>query len=327
MRVIGEHCPHPNPLPAYRERGSDYVQYLKWFDMKYRILGSTGLNLSVIGIGTWQFGGEWGKNFQQSEVDAMFNRGKELGINLIDTAECYGDHLSESLIGTAVEKDRKDWIIATKFGHKFHGYMNRTEPRKPGDCITQLEDSLKALRTDYVDLQQYHSWGDNQFFDEDVLAAMHKARDQGKIRYLGNSVSNNRNMRQVEASTKMGIKFIQIIYNRLDRGPEETTFPLCEQQNLGVLARVPLASGYLSGKYKPGATFPPGDVRSGHKREDIDRKLEDVEKIHREEVPAGVPMARWALAWCLKNPVVTCVIPGCKDVAQVEENARAAELV
>ncbi|MBC7785044.1 MAG: aldo/keto reductase [Burkholderiales bacterium] len=295
--------------------------------MKYRTLGATGLNVSVIGIGTWQFGGEWNKTFQQDEVDAMFARGKELGINLIDTAECYGDHLSESLIGPAVAHDRGDWIIATKFGHKYHGYLDRTEPRRPEDCLQQLEDSLKALRTDYVDILQYHSWGDNQFFDDDVMDAMHRAKQQGKIRHLGNSVSNNRNVKQVEASQARGIETIQIIYNRLDRAPEDTTFPICAQQNLGVLARVPLASGYLSGKYKPGATFPPGDVREGHKREEVDRKLAEVQKIAKEEVPTGVPMARWALAWCLKNPIVTCVIPGCKDIGQVEENARAAEVL
>jgi aryl-alcohol dehydrogenase-like predicted oxidoreductase len=294
--------------------------------MKYRTLGSTGLNVSVIGIGTWQFGGEWNKTFEQAEVDAMFRRGKELGINLIDTAECYGDHLSEQLIGRAIEGDRKDWIVATKFGHHFRGLFDRTEPRTPADCIKQLEESLKALRTDYVDLQQYHSWGDQQFMDDDVLAALQKAKDQGKVLHLGNSVGSNRNARQVEASRSRGIEVIQIIYNRLDRAPEEQCFPICQQQNLGVLARVPLASGYLSGKYAPGATFPPGDVRAKWKAADLDAKLAEVERIHREEVPANVPMARWALAWCLKNPAVTSVIPGCKSVAQVEENALAAEL-
>ncbi len=285
------------------------------------------MSVSVIGIGTWQFGGEWNKTFEQSEVDAMFRRGKELGINLIDTAECYGDHLSESLIGAAIEKDRKDWILATKFGHKFHKNFDRSEPRTPQDCLVQLEDSLKALRTDYVDLQQYHSWGDEQFFDEDVLAMMHKAKDQGKIRHLGNSVGNNQNVKQIEASTKMGLETIQIIYNRLDRAPETTTFPVCARQNLGVLARVPLASGFLSGKYKPGATFPEGDVRARWKDQNLDTKLAEVARIAKEEVPAGVPMAHYALAWCLKNPAVTCVIPGCKSVAQVEDNAKAADVL
>src|SRR5207244_7166092 len=95
--------------------------------MKYRILGKTGLRVSVIGIGTWQLGGEWGKNFSQDEVDRMFRRASELGMNLIDTAECYGDHLSESLIGKAIERNRGDWIVATKFGHHYDGMMQRTE--------------------------------------------------------------------------------------------------------------------------------------------------------------------------------------------------------
>ncbi|HEY0008980.1 MAG TPA: aldo/keto reductase [Tepidisphaeraceae bacterium] len=295
--------------------------------MHCRTLGSTGLKVSVIGIGTWQFGGEWNKDFQQDEVNAMFARGKALGINLIDTAECYGDHLSESYIGKSVSRERADWIIASKFGHKFHGYMNRTDPRRPQDCLQQLEESLTALRTDYIDILQYHSWGNDQFFDDDVLALMHKAKDQGKFRHLGNSVGSNQNVKQVEASQGRGIEVIQIIYNRLDRAPEETCLPICRQQNLGVLARVPLASGYLSAKYKPVATFEKGDVRSGHKKEEVDARLNEVQRIAQEEVTAGVPMARWALAWVLKNPAVTSVIPGCKSVEQVEENARAADLL
>src|SRR5207248_11594037 len=131
--------------------------------MNYRRLGKTNLRVSVIGMGTWQFGGEWGKNFEQSEVDAMFDKARDLGINLIDTAECYGDHLSEKFIGNAIARDREKWIVATKFGHKFHGYMNRTDERSPKDVIEQLEASLTALRTDHVDLLQYHSLGDAEF--------------------------------------------------------------------------------------------------------------------------------------------------------------------
>lgn len=295
--------------------------------MKYRTLGSTGLKVSVIGIGTWQFGGEWNKTFEQQEVNEMFARGQELGINLVDTAECYGDHLSECLIGKALEGRRDQWIIATKFGHQFHECFHRSEPRTPKDCLQQLEDSLKALRTDHIDLYQYHSWGDQQFFDDDVLAVLHQAKAQGKILHLGNSVGNNQNVKQVQASRERGIEFIQIVYNRLDRAPENTCFPICEEQQLGVLARVPLASGYLSGKYKPGVRFPEGDVRAKWKAPDLDKKLLEVERIQREEVPAGVSMAEWALAWCLKNPVVTSVIPGCKSVEQVQSNARAVSLI
>ncbi len=294
--------------------------------MKYRILGSTGLNVSVIGIGTWQFGGEWNKHFEQSEVNAMFNRGRELGINLIDTAECYGDHASEKYIGDAIHSQRDQWIIASKFGHKYHGYMNRTEPRSAADIRMQLEDSLKALRTDYIDIYQYHSWGDEQFDDPKVLDFLHAARRAGKIRHIGNSVGKNTNVKQLDASKQRDIEVIQIIYNRLDRAPEAEAFPSCKRQQLGVLARVPLASGYLSGKYKPGATFEKADVRATHNPAEREAKLREVQDVVSKEVPAGVSMSTWALAWCLKSPAVTSVIPGCKDVAQVESNAAAADL-
>ncbi len=295
--------------------------------MKYRRLGKTNLNISVIGIGTWQFGGEWNKTFEQDEVDAMFAVGRELGINLIDTAECYGDHLSEQFIGRAIESTRGDWILATKFGHKFNKPFDRDEPRSPADIATQLEDSLIALRTDYVDLWQYHSWGDDKFFDDDVLATALKLKDQGKIRHLGNSVSANNNVKQISASTQMDIELIQIIYNRLDQTPEDTTFPVCIEQDLGVLARVPLASGYLSGKYKPGHTFSDNEVRGKWSTPDErDEKLTRAQKIAAEEVPTDTPMVQWALAWCLQHPAVTCVIPGCKSVEQVRSNAAAASL-
>lgn len=294
--------------------------------MKYRTLGSTGLKVSVIGIGTWQFGGEWNKTFSQDEVDGMFARGNELGLNLIDTAECYGDHLSESLIGKAIEKTRSDWIVATKFGHHYDGFMNRSEPRSPDDVLEQLHGSLKALRTDYIDLYQYHSWGD-EFFDDDVLAVLHKMQSQGKVRHLGVSISPNSNVKQVEACKARGLEFVQVVYNRLDRVPESGVFDIAIRDKLGILARVPLASGYLSGKYKPGTTFATEDVRSRHNADDVAKKLKEVEQIAKTEVPAGVPMAQWALAWCLKHPAVTAVIPGCKDIAQVESNAAAAEYV
>lgn len=294
--------------------------------MIYRTLGSTGLRVSVVGIGTWQFGGEWNKVFGQGEVDAMFRRGEELGINLVDTAECYGDHLSEALIGAALGGRRDRWVVATKFGHKFHSHLTRTEPRRPEDVLRQLEDSLKALRTDRIDVHQYHSYGDEQFFAEDVQAVLLRAKELGKVLHLGNSVGSNGNLKQIEASAGKAIEVIQIIYNRLDRVPEEEVFGSCMRQNLGVLARVPLASGFLSGKYKPGVVFPEGDVRAKWKSADLDAKLTEVAEIGRTEVPAGVPMARWALAWCLKNPAVTAVIPGCKDVAQLEDNAAAVEV-
>ncbi|AJY77916.1 aldo/keto reductase [Paenibacillus beijingensis] len=300
--------------------------------MKYRTLGKTGLNVSVVGVGTWQFGGEWGIDYTQEEVGSILRRAKELGINLIDTAECYGpDHLSESLIGGYLKEDRReDWILATKFGHLFTRNFARDNRCSAEDVIKQLDESLQALKTDYVDIYQFHSLG-NEWFDNDELwTALDKQVEAGKIRHLGISIGSNADIYQTSKASDVRAGVIQVVYNRLDRTPEEKVLPSCQEQNLGVLARVPLASGFLSGKYDASTTFPDNDHRSLEGRFPQERReklLREVEEIRRSEVPPGVPMAEWALAWCLKHPAVTSVIPGCKNPAQVESNARAADLL
>src|ERR1044071_5663711 len=126
--------------------------------MRYRILGRTGLRLSVIGVGTWQFGGEWGRDYSQADVDAILDRAAAGGINLIDTAECYGDHLSERLIGDYLaRRDRSRWIVATKFGHQFKSFLSRDDDFSAAGAVSQLEGSLRALRLDTIDLYQFHS--------------------------------------------------------------------------------------------------------------------------------------------------------------------------
>jgi len=292
--------------------------------MKYRILGSTSLQVSVVGVGTWQLGGEWGKTFTQDEVNTMFDTARQTGINLIDTAECYGDHTAETFVGNAVRSDRAKWIIATKFGHKFHSHLNRTDECSPVQVAVQLEDSLKALRTDYVDLLQYHSVRDEDYDNDQLTALLENLVKIGKVRHLGVSIGSNDNIHQTDNAGKHHVQVVQVVYNRLDRTPEKRVFASCLRHNLGVLARVPLASGYLSGKHKPGETFAANDWRSVDKT--VDQKLVEAQRIQREEVPAGTDMATWALAWCLQHPAVTAVIPGCKSVEQVHANAAAADL-
>lgn len=295
--------------------------------MKYRTLGRTGIKVSVIGLGTWQFGGEWGKDFTQSEVNDILDTAQERGINFIDTAECYGDHLSESLIGGRTYKDREKWIIATKFGHHFHDFMDRTRHFDREDVIKQLDQSLKSLKTDYIDIYQMHSSKNDEFLSEGLWEALLREKEKGKIRHLGLSISGNDNIYQTAKAPEVGAETIQVVYNRLDRIPEKEVLPKCAELNLGVLARVPLASGLLSGKYRKGFQFPEGDVRATRNREELAAQIEEVERIARDEVPDGVPMAAWALAWCLNNSVVSAVIPGCKNTEQVHSNADAAEYV
>jgi aryl-alcohol dehydrogenase-like predicted oxidoreductase len=295
--------------------------------MKYRRLGKTGLQVSVIGVGTWQLGGEWGKTFTQAEADAILARAGELGINLIDTAECYGDHLSERFVGRAIKGSRSQWVLATKFGHRFNGPFQRDDVYEPDLVRQQLEKSLEALQTDYIDLYQFHSGTDAMFDTPGLWETLRGFVEAGTVRHLGISVkSKGASLYQVNAASQVGAETVQVVYNRLQQGAEQEILPSCQRQDLGVLARVPLASGFLSGKYTKATQFADTDVRSIWQSEQERRSaLDQVEQIRRDELPEGIPMAQWALAWCLRHPAVSCVIPGCKNVEQVESNAKAAE--
>jgi aryl-alcohol dehydrogenase-like predicted oxidoreductase len=296
--------------------------------MEYRILGSTGLRVSVVGIGTWQLGGEWGHDYTQSETDAIFDKGAELGVNLIDTAECYGDHLSERFVGDYLSRhDRSRWIIATKFGHRFNSFLNRTDDFSIDGIRKQLEESLKSLRIETIDIYQFHSGTDAFFQNQELWTMLAEQKRAGKIRHLGISILGKGSELQAREARQVGAEVLQVIYNRLDRRPEQTVFPHAEKNNIGILARVPLASGLLTGKFRPGAAFNANDVRATFDAQKMQNDLAEVERLRQTEVPPGVPMGRWALGWCLKNPLVSCVIPGCKDPAQVEANASPAKLL
>lgn len=296
--------------------------------MRYRLLGRTALRVSVVGIGTWQFGGEWGRQYSQTDVDAILDQAGESGINLIDTAECYGDHLSERLIGDYLARhDRARWIVATKFGHRFKGFLQRDELFSAAEVLKQLDASLQALRVETIDLYQFHSGTDEDFQDQRLWETLARQQRAGKIRHLGISILGKGSELQARKAREVGAEALQVIYNRLDRRPERLYFTHAQRDQLGILARVPLASGLLSGKYSSGTTFPSTEVRGTFAAEKLKQDLDEVERIKKTEVSSGIPMAQWALAWCLKNPLVSAVIPGCKDPAQVQANAKAADVV
>ena len=204
--------------------------------------------------------------------------------------------------------------------------MERTEDFSIVGVRQQLEGSLRALRVEALDLYQFHSGSDGQCLNEDLWAMLAEQRRAGKIRHLGISVLGKGSEVQTRQARTLGAEALQVIYSRLDRRAEQLYFPQARQDNLGILARVPLACGLLSGKYGPGATFPGNDRRSALEAEKMRADLVEVERIRQLEVPEGVPMAQWALAWCLKNPAVSTVIPGCMNPTQVAANAAAAEL-
>lgn len=296
--------------------------------MQQRILGKTGLEVSVIGVGTWQLSGEWGVSFQQAEVDAILDTAAECGITLIDTAECYGpDHLAERLIGDYLSRrDRSRWVIATKFGHDWTGHLTRNKDYSAGGVAKQLEASLRALRTEYVDLYQFHSGPDDAFRSDALWSYLRGRVETGVVGALGVSINSSSTI-QADEADNYGVGAIQVVYNRLEERSEEVHFPAARRDGLGVLARVPLASGLLSGKYGPGVKFRADDPRSRLTSEELNRQLLQVEELQMHEVPPEVPIAQWAIAWCLRNPVVSAVIPGCKNPSQVRSNAAAAELL
>ena len=305
--------------------------------MQRRRLGRTGLQVSAMGLGTWQLGGEWGKQFSRTEVNQLVDRAGELGINLVDTAECYGDHLAEALIGSAINGQRGDWIVATKFGHRFHpermsgdGWSLgsvRSEHWSAAQVTEQLERSLAALRTDYVDLYLFHSGADQVFDQDELWTALNKQVRLGKIRYLGIALAASDNLHQTARATQVGASVIELTYNRLNRAAEHAVFASCEQQDLGVLAREPLANGYLTGRYRPGAGITsPDDWRAGMPEQEVQDRLDAVEQIRVSEVPPGLSMAAWALAWCLRQPAVDAVITGVRSEHQLQSSAAAADL-
>jgi len=296
--------------------------------MKFRTLGRTGLKVSVIGVGTWQLGGEWGKTFTQAEVDAILDRAAEAGINLIDTAECYGDHQAERLIGDYLSRRGRDkWVIATKFGHRFKGFMDRTEAFGAADVRAQLIESLRALRTDRIDLYQFHSGSDEAFLDDGLRDFLEDARRAGMVRNTGVSIRGAGSELQTREAFGRGYGVLQVVYNRLDARAEAAVFPTARRYNLGLLARVPLASGLLSDAHVVGDIFGPDDFRSTLGKEEIARRIREGERLADRELLPGVSRTRWALAWCLRDPIVSAVIPGVKTPEQVAENASAADLL
>lgn len=299
--------------------------------MRFRRLGRTDMRVSVIGLGTYQFGGRWGKAFTKKEASEIIATAKDHGINLLDTAPCYGmNHLSETLVGHAIASSRSHWILATKFGHEKISPTQNRQAWSAAEVRQQLEASLRALGTDYIDLYQFHSGSNEAFDNEELWEMLNKQKQAGKIRHLGISVSRqSKEWReyQTRKASGVGASAIQVKYNRIERDAEHEILPECLAQDLGVLARVPLASGLLSGRYQTLTSFDESDARAGkYDAQTIARMQQDIEEVLENELPEEMTLPQYALAWSLSHPAVSCVIPGCKTPEHVRMNASVADL-
>lgn len=298
--------------------------------MRYRKLGPTESEISEIGFGAWGIGGKQWQGGKDDESLSALKRAFELGINLVDTALAYGDGHSERLVGQAVRNSFRRVYVATKIPPK-----NRIWPASastdieevfPYDYIVQCtEESLKNLGVEQIYLQQFHVWTDAWAATEGWRRAVEDLRRSGKVRYFGVSVSEHDPDSALEAVKTGLLTAVQVIYNIFDQTPEKNLFPLCEKLKVGVLARVPLDEGGLTGTITENTVFEPGEFRHSYFRDDRKRQVvEHVNALQADLAGMRGTLPEIALEFCLSHRAVTSVIPGMRRISTVESSCRAA---
>ena len=300
--------------------------------MQHRTLGNTGIRVSEIGFGGWAVGGAaeasgtplgWGRT-NDDESLAAIRRARDLGVTFFDTADSYGFGRSESLLGIVLSRKRQDAVIATKVGVMRNADGSMRKEFSKQHIFAAIDGSLRRLRTDYVDLYQAHNPTLEHLRKEEIQEAMERLQEIGKIRYWGISVSTNEE--GLEIINRGWGHALQVLYNVLNQSPANELFPLAKQKGYGIIARVPLASGLLTGKFRIDSTFPADDVRQNFltpkRLEEALQRVDEAKSI----VGGGVrSLAEAALQFVLANDAVSTTIPGARNVRQVELNVAAEE--
>jgi aryl-alcohol dehydrogenase-like predicted oxidoreductase len=300
--------------------------------MQYRELGRTGWKVSSVSFGAWAIGGSWGA-VRDIESLAALNRALDLGVNLFDTADVYGDGRSERLLAQLRRQRTDPFYVATKAGRRLEPHTAAGYDR--ANLTAFVERSLKNLKMEALDLLQLHCPPTDVYYMPEVFGILDDLVNAGKLRYYGVSVE------KVEEALKAiqypQVQSVQIIFNLFRQRPAELLFEQAKERGVGILARVPLASGMLTGKLRADTTFAPEDHRFFNREgESFDRgetfsgvdysaaleAVADLEAV----CPTDLSLAQFALRWILMSEAVTCTIPGAKRPAQVEENCSASDL-
>jgi aryl-alcohol dehydrogenase-like predicted oxidoreductase len=299
--------------------------------VKYRRLGDTGMEVSEIGYGAWGIGGDpWGGADDDESIQAL-HRAVDLGLNFIDTALAYGDGRSERLVGQVVRERPETVFVATKVPPR-----NRVWPAQPGVPVEDVfpgdyvracaQTSLANLGLERIDLLQFHAWSDEWVDRGDWREAIDDLRSAAKIGSFGVSVKDHQPetaLRLVESGLA---DTVQVIYNVFDQSPEDELFPACREHGVGVIARVPLDEGGLTGTIRPDTEFPDGDFRTDYFRGD--RKREVQERVTAIVEDIGISedeVAEIALRFVLSEPTVSTVIPGMRSLRNVERNIAVSD--
>lgn len=297
--------------------------------METTTLGDTGLEVSRVGFGAWQLGGNWG-GIEVEPAKAAIERALELGITLFDTAQAYGRGRSEEILGEALADDlaerRDEIVLATKGGLRPVGDGAYERDSSPGFLDEALDESLERLGVDHVDLYQVH-WPDPEVPLAEVGEAMDALRESGRVGHVGVS---NFSVDQMEAFREGGeLHALQPPFSMLRRGIEGDQLRYCRRNGIGVLVYGPLAHGLLAGTYDADASFPADDWRSSHPMFEGDKLETNVEVADRLAAVAGdldATLVQLAVAWTLQEPAVDAALAGCRTPEQVEGVAPAAEL-
>ena len=300
--------------------------------MQYRELGRTGMNISTVSFGAWAIGGSWGSVDDRDSLAAL-NRAIDLGVNFIDTADVYGDGRSERLVAQLRKQRSETIFVATKAGRRLDPHVTGSYSR--ANLTTFVERSLKNLDSEALDLLQLHCPPSQVYYMPETFGILDDLVKAGKLRHYGVSVE------KVEEALKAieypNVKTVQIVFNIFRQRPSELFFGEALRRKVGILARVPLSSGMLTGKLTRQSSFEADDHRAFNRHGeafdrgetfsgvDYETGLQAVEEL-RALLPAGWSMPQLALRWILMFEAVTCTIPGAKNPAQAEDNVRAADL-
>ena len=300
--------------------------------MQYRDLGRTGIRVSTIGFGAWAIGGAtegsrsplgWGRTADDESLAAI-RRAREMGVTFFDTADSYGFGRSESLLGIVLSRYRRDVVIATKVGVVRTATNDLKKDFSRQHIFHAVDGSLKRLRTDYIDLYQVHNPTIGDLRREEIQDAMDRLQDAGKIRFWGVSVSTPEE--GLEIVRNGWAHALQVLYNILNQAPASELFPAAKEKGYGIIARVPLASGLLTGKFRADSVFPADDIRQNfltpRRLEEALARVDEAKSIIGGAAPN---LAVAALRFSLADDAVSTTIPGARSARQVEINVAAAD--
>jgi len=299
--------------------------------MKYRKLGKTGLTVSEVGFGAWGIGKSGWIGASDDESVKALHSSIDLGLNFIDTALGYGEGHSERLIGQLIKERSETIYVATKIPPK-----NGQWPAQSGVSVAETfpaehviactEESLKNFGLETIDVQQFHVWSDEWVDQGDWRETIQKLKQQGKIKYFGVSINDFQPANAIKLIETGLVDTVQVIYNIFEQSPEDQLLPACQRHNVGVIVRVALDEGGLTGKITPNITFEDSDFRSKYFRGNRKQQVyERVQNIVSDLKITAAQMAETALRYVLSHPAVSVVIPGMRSVRNVERNCRVGD--